>query len=73
MSSELLEGAAMVCSNGCSMQQWVQHAAVCAAMGAAVSSEQRAVICMGRVLALALESGSLHLPKHIYCLVMTLF
>ena len=50
-------GAAAVCSSGCSSQ-----------------FEQRAsALGLGRVLSLALESGSLHLPKHIYCLVMTTF
>ena len=53
---------------------YIQESAVCAAVDAAVSLEQRAsALCLGRALSLALESGSLHLPKHIYCLVMTSF
>ena len=56
------------------IQESAVGAAVFEAVDATVSFEQRAsALCLGMVLSLALESGSLHLPKHTYCLVMTSF
>ena len=59
---------------------YIQESAVGAACSSVCSSgcssqfEQRAsALGLGRVLSLALESGSLYLPKHIYCLVMASF